>query len=411
MPEKKFEITSEGLASRLRVYVIPKDDSSSTEQVSSTSESYDEPVSSNSASASLLKLLLSNRLTIIMQLLRLFTIFSVLLVSGLGAPVDTARKDTPSSSSDGSKTPPASREHGEFVGVRPGAYEKKTKENNLKSISIHPGVVMGGPHPETGRYSVAMISKKLPNDPPQAPIEHYHPVSTVYGNIALSPPKEIRPEDMKGWINEKTGAREKHMNDENLTRLKKDMGPHVDWRPPTPPPKPPTPPPKTPPPPPAKTPKNAKKGQQNNAHASGSQHTSPSRHGGTGHPTPFKHGAAGHGHPGTPGSPSTHGSGSRRHSTTGGPNQQHGKAPRRSSSPDNHPHAQKAPKRSSSPDKHPHAKAPRRSSSPDTHPHAKKAPRRSSAPGPRPKSPNHGKKPAHGGGTKPSQDHSHKHKR
>lgn len=64
-----------------------------------------------------------------MQLLRLFTIFSVLLVSGLGAPVDTARKDTPSSSSDGSKTPPASREHGEFVGVRPGAYEKKTKEN------------------------------------------------------------------------------------------------------------------------------------------------------------------------------------------------------------------------------------------------------------------------------------------
>lgn len=82
---------------------------------------------------------------------------------------------------------------------------------------------MGGPDPHTGKYDVAMISKKLPHEPPQAPITEYHPAATVYGNVALSPPKKIRPKDMKGWVNQKTGVREHNMSGENLEKLKKDM--------------------------------------------------------------------------------------------------------------------------------------------------------------------------------------------
>jgi len=125
---------------------------------------------------------------------------------------------------------------GDFVGVRPGAYEKKSPDVNLKKISIHPGVIVGGPHPDTGKYPVAMISKKLPHDPPQAPISHFHPDSSVYGNIALHPPHPIGVNDMKAWKDERTGVRQTPVNGANLHKLKGAMAPHVGWRPPTPPP-------------------------------------------------------------------------------------------------------------------------------------------------------------------------------
>jgi len=125
---------------------------------------------------------------------------------------------------------------GDFVGVRPAAYEKKTHDVNLKKISIHPGVIIGGPDPETGKYPVAMISKKLPHDPPQAPIEKFHPDSSVYGNIALHPPHPIELHDMKPWKDERTGIRQTPLDNANLHKLKGAMAPHVGWRPPTPPP-------------------------------------------------------------------------------------------------------------------------------------------------------------------------------
>jgi len=125
---------------------------------------------------------------------------------------------------------------GDFVGVRPAAYEKKTHDVNLKKISIHPGVIIGGPDPETGKYPVAMISKKLPHDPPQAPIEKFHPDSSVYGNIALHPPHPIELHDLKPWKDERTGIRQTPLDNANLHKLKGAMAPHVGWRPPTPPP-------------------------------------------------------------------------------------------------------------------------------------------------------------------------------
>ncbi|KAH9483254.1 hypothetical protein JR316_0005358 [Psilocybe cubensis] len=324
-----------------------------------------------------------------MQFLRVLSIFSAFLAYGFCAPIIITRSDEHSSSSfsdsssDRSGTPPPPRNHGEFVGVRPKAYEQKTKENNLKNISIHPGVVVGGPDPETGKYDVAMISKKLPHDPPQAPITNYHPAETVYGNVALSPPKKIKPKHMKGWVNQKTGVQEKEMSAENLAKLKKDMEPHAGWRAPTPPPKPPTPPPKSPTPPQspsfAKKPKRAKKGKQSNvqAEASQSKHAIPgSPQGGTKQAASSKQNAVNHGHPGRPGSPS----GGARH--VGSANQQHGKAPKRSSSP---------------------------SGSNQAHV-AKKVPRRGSSPGPRPKTHNGGAKPAQSGAKKAAPGHTTKHK-
>jgi len=163
--------------------------------------------------------------------------------------------------------------HGDFVGVRPGAYEKG---KDSKRVTIHPGVVVSGPHSD-GRYKVAMISKNLPHDPPQHPIHKYHPESSVYGNVHLGPPKKVELRHMKPWKDETTGRKQTPMNHQNLERLKTAMAPHTGWKAPTPPPSPPPSPgpprPKTPPPkasgshiPVPKKPNHV------NAHASGSKH-------------------------------------------------------------------------------------------------------------------------------------------
>jgi len=154
-----------------------------------------------------------------------FLIEALCLVSTLAAPTSLQQPTTP-----------VNHNLGDFVGVRPGAYEQKSPDVNLKKISIHPGVIVGGPHPETGKYSIAMISKKLPHDPPQAPIEHFHADSSVYGNIALHPPHQIEVHDMKPWKDERTGVRQTPVNRANLHKLKDAMAPHVGWRAPTPPP-------------------------------------------------------------------------------------------------------------------------------------------------------------------------------
>ncbi|KAF8960270.1 hypothetical protein BDZ97DRAFT_1922348 [Flammula alnicola] len=196
-------------------------------------------------------------------------ILTFLLVGAIAAPVPNPPQT------------PVVHNHGDFVGVRPGAYEEKTPENNHDKISIHPGVVVGGPHPETGIYNVAMISKKIPHNPPQAPIEHFHPGSTVYGNIALSPPKEVMHTDMKPWKDEKTGITQSPMTPSNLANLRTAMIPHTGWKPPTPPPSlAPHALPQTHLGPhgahvPASQGSSTKKGQQVNAHASSSRHPAP----------------------------------------------------------------------------------------------------------------------------------------
>ncbi|CAA7269175.1 unnamed protein product [Cyclocybe aegerita] len=124
---------------------------------------------------------------------------------------------------------------GDVVGVRPGAYEGKSAAN--KKVTIHPGVVISGPHPETGKYQIAMISKKLPHSPPRADIRKFHKHTTLYGDVSLAPPVEVHAKDTKSWKSKKTGHVEKPMDKEGVERLKAAMKPHAGWKKlPTPPP-------------------------------------------------------------------------------------------------------------------------------------------------------------------------------
>jgi len=69
-----------------------------------------------------------------------------------------------------------------------------------------------------------MISKKLVGDPPQSPIESFHPQTNVYGNVNLGPPKVINPTQMKHWKDHKTGIVATPVGQANLDKLKKAMG-------------------------------------------------------------------------------------------------------------------------------------------------------------------------------------------
>jgi len=69
-----------------------------------------------------------------------------------------------------------------------------------------------------------MISKKLVGNPPQSPIESFHPQTNVYGNVNLGPPKVIHAAQMKHWKDHKTGSPATPVGPANLDRLKKAMG-------------------------------------------------------------------------------------------------------------------------------------------------------------------------------------------
>jgi hypothetical protein len=118
---------------------------------------------------------------------------------------------------------------GDIVGVRPGEYEHGAS----KDVDIHPGVVLDGPR-DNGKYGIAMISKKLPHDPPQQDVKAFHPETTLYGNVALGPEKEARPVGMKPWKSDKTGVTEVPMPHAGVEALKVAMEPHTGWSPPPP---------------------------------------------------------------------------------------------------------------------------------------------------------------------------------
>jgi hypothetical protein len=92
----------------------------------------------------------------------------------------------------------------------------------LKKISIHPGVVVSST--ANGNYLFARISKSLPGNPPQQPIQQFHPESNIYGNVDLGPPKVVNAADMKQWKDSKTGLPATPMGTDNLNKLKKAMG-------------------------------------------------------------------------------------------------------------------------------------------------------------------------------------------
>jgi hypothetical protein len=148
------------------------------------------------------------------SLIYLLLAFLLLFEQGFSAPIPSP--------------PPVVHKPGDFVGVRPAAYEEKSKEN--KKISIHPGVVIAGPSKD-GTYQVAMISKSLPDNPPQASIQSFHPESNIYGSVSLARPKDVHLNMMKPWKDGKTGNVATPMNPPSLENMKNMMKPHVNWKP------------------------------------------------------------------------------------------------------------------------------------------------------------------------------------
>ncbi|KAF9475272.1 hypothetical protein BDN70DRAFT_267136 [Pholiota conissans] len=147
---------------------------------------------------------------------------SCLLARVAAIPIPGSGSDSESSSSRSSSPAPFPVQpynKGDIVGVRPHEYEL----NPPKEISIHPGVVIDGPR-ENGKYGIAMISKKLPHDPPQQNVQDFHPKTSLYGNVALSPEKEARPQGMKPWKSDKTGETELPMPAHGVEKLKAAMG-------------------------------------------------------------------------------------------------------------------------------------------------------------------------------------------
>ncbi|KAF9558407.1 hypothetical protein CPC08DRAFT_559429 [Agrocybe pediades] len=131
----------------------------------------------------------------------------VLLPIVLGIPVNS-RPGTPSSRPE---TPePTAYPIGEYVGVRPGAYEEKHPSH--KKTSIHPGI-------------------KPPFNPPQAPIEHFQTGTGIYGNVVLAP-RPISPSDMKTWKSKETGEKQTPLDKHGYKKLIKALEPHKDWKPP-----------------------------------------------------------------------------------------------------------------------------------------------------------------------------------
>lgn len=213
------------------------------------------------------------------------------LIGTLAVPVPVNPKaPVPAKAPEPAKSDKTDHKPGEYVGVRSKAYENRDTRAlpgvSQDKIPIHPAVVLDGLDPETGTHSVAMISKHLPNDPPQKNIKIFHPEADIYGNVALSPPKHVTPAQMKPWVNPlKEGVIHSPMDPSGLESLKEAMAPHTGWRPP---------PPTTPPPPPPRLPGSHRpqpangvsrnpSGRPVNAHASGSRHpasgSSSYRHG------------------------------------------------------------------------------------------------------------------------------------
>ena len=87
---------------------------------------------------------------------------------------------------------------------------------------MHPGVVVGGPVGDR-EYRVAMISSKLPGNPPQKPVSTYK--QGMEGNISLSP-IAVAWAKMKPWKQKNSGSNEpaSALEAKMLKKLLQDIG-------------------------------------------------------------------------------------------------------------------------------------------------------------------------------------------
>lgn len=97
-------------------------------------------------------------------------------------------------------------------------------QSKIKDVDIHPGVVLGKPDKVTKKFPVAMISSKLPFDPPRKKINTFYQSGGLDGDVRLAPPKHIL--NAKHWKNKETGGRQSPMNEDGVRRLEAEMGAH-----------------------------------------------------------------------------------------------------------------------------------------------------------------------------------------
>jgi len=68
-----------------------------------------------------------------------------------------------------------------------------------------------------------MISKSLPDNPPQESIHSFHPESNIYGSVSLARPKDVHVDMMKPWKDGKTGNTATPISPANLEKMKNMM--------------------------------------------------------------------------------------------------------------------------------------------------------------------------------------------
>lgn len=86
---------------------------------------------------------------------------------------------------------------------------------------IHPAVVLAGPD-ANNRYDIATISTEHPDNPPRAPLNVFHPTTTITGDVSFYQ-RNVAHGDLRPWIDENTGNITQPMSQLQLARLKSQM--------------------------------------------------------------------------------------------------------------------------------------------------------------------------------------------
>jgi len=126
------------------------------------------------------------------------------------------------------KAKPAVYGTGSYVGVRA---KHLGEGKDSKNANIHPAVVVAGPNAQN-KYQVATISKKLPHNPPQTPLQNVHSAANIYGNIQLGGSRQVKHEHMKPWKNPQSGQTHPPVPAPDMAKLKNQMAQHAHWKPP-----------------------------------------------------------------------------------------------------------------------------------------------------------------------------------
>ena len=86
---------------------------------------------------------------------------------------------------------------------------------------IHPAVILAGPD-ANNRYDIATISTEHPDSPPRAPLNVFHPTTTITGEVSFHK-RNVAHGDLRPWIDEVTGDVTQPMSQSQLARLRSQM--------------------------------------------------------------------------------------------------------------------------------------------------------------------------------------------